>query len=102
MIRRPPRSTLLPYTTLFRSCVVVLKVNHAWAMNNTCYRNGLDRRLGTTGELINNQGQDVHFVNNAALAWTNAFAFKTESGSGTSFVRNIGLSGRSGDRKSVV
>src|SRR3712207_8594964 len=78
MIRRPPRSTLLPYTTLFRSCVVVLKVNHAWAMNNTCYRNGLDRRLGTTGELINNQGQDVHFVNNAALAWTNAFAFRSE------------------------
>src|SRR5260221_6485472 len=24
MIRRPPRSTLFPYTTLFRSCLVVL------------------------------------------------------------------------------
>src|SRR2546427_5514034 len=23
MIRRPPRSTLFPYTTLFRSCIVV-------------------------------------------------------------------------------
>src|SRR2546430_7317412 len=23
MIRRPPRSTLFPYTTLFRSCVIV-------------------------------------------------------------------------------
>src|SRR3712207_7828404 len=25
MIRRPPRSTLFPYTTLFRSCSVVLE-----------------------------------------------------------------------------
>src|SRR3712207_8638442 len=25
MIRRPPRSTLFPYTTLFRSCVLRLK-----------------------------------------------------------------------------
>src|SRR3712207_7730946 len=26
MIRRPPRSTLFPYTTLFRSCTVSLRV----------------------------------------------------------------------------
>src|SRR3712207_6999008 len=26
MIRRPPRSTLFPYTTLFRSCSIVLAV----------------------------------------------------------------------------
>src|SRR2546429_4275849 len=25
MIRRPPRSTLFPYTTLFRSCVPIVK-----------------------------------------------------------------------------
>src|SRR3712207_7343728 len=29
MIRRPPRSTLFPYTTLFRSDVEFLKVNHS-------------------------------------------------------------------------
>src|SRR5258705_1754542 len=29
MIRRPPRSTLFPYTTLFRSAVV-LHVAHTW------------------------------------------------------------------------
>src|SRR3712207_9285249 len=28
MIRRPPRSTLFPYTTLFRSLVVVMKALH--------------------------------------------------------------------------
>src|SRR3712207_8731229 len=27
MIRRPPRSTLFPYTTLFRSCDVILGIN---------------------------------------------------------------------------
>src|SRR3712207_7855027 len=26
MIRRPPRSTLFPYTTLFRSCEIVLEI----------------------------------------------------------------------------
>src|SRR5258708_29867548 len=29
MIRRPPRSTLFPYTTLFRSCVMCPKM-HGW------------------------------------------------------------------------
>src|SRR4030042_4046730 len=26
MIRRPPRSTLFPYTTLFRSCMVIVRL----------------------------------------------------------------------------
>src|SRR5256885_4997864 len=30
MIRRPPRSTLFPYTTLFRSIVVMLSVMLSW------------------------------------------------------------------------
>src|SRR3712207_7357067 len=46
MIRRPPRSTLFPYTTLFRSCVVVrsitgcvdrhdlVQVNTGWPHNS--------------------------------------------------------------------
>src|SRR5256885_16416421 len=32
MIRRPPRSTLFPYTTLFRSVVLVLQVEEAGAV----------------------------------------------------------------------
>src|SRR5258708_19289942 len=28
MIRRPPRSTLFPYTTLFRSCIPCIKPKH--------------------------------------------------------------------------
>src|SRR2546425_6442211 len=32
MIRRPPRSTLFPYTTLFRSMVEVVRIPSAWAV----------------------------------------------------------------------
>src|SRR3712207_7645594 len=32
MIRRPPRSTLFPYTTLFRSAAVPGTSNHGWAL----------------------------------------------------------------------
>src|SRR5258705_10106638 len=32
MIRRPPRSTLFPYTTLFRSSVSVDERDHAWIL----------------------------------------------------------------------
>src|SRR3712207_7985625 len=31
MIRRPPRSTLFPYTTLFRSCVNLVDVRYFFA-----------------------------------------------------------------------
>ena len=30
MIRRPPRSTLFPYTTLFRSCRTLIKHDEQW------------------------------------------------------------------------
>src|SRR5256885_7328158 len=36
MIRRPPRSTLFPYTTLFRSCV----------RRRVCHRNGTGQERG--------------------------------------------------------
>src|SRR5687767_15540726 len=31
MLRRPPRSTLFPYTTLFRSVHLMLDANNAWS-----------------------------------------------------------------------
>src|SRR5205809_5245886 len=31
MIRRPPRSTLFPYTTLFRSVFILVEENHDYA-----------------------------------------------------------------------
>src|SRR5258708_21548597 len=38
MIRRPPRSTLFPYTTLFRSCVCQYHPAAALAANGSCHR----------------------------------------------------------------
>src|SRR5256885_12231049 len=35
MIRRPPRSTLFPYTTLFRSCTLSLRTSAAPRMNRS-------------------------------------------------------------------
>src|SRR2546430_13389592 len=35
MIRRPPRSTLFPYTTLFRSTVLLRALRHARLLNDS-------------------------------------------------------------------
>src|SRR3712207_8415275 len=37
MIRRPPRSTLFPYTTLFRSAATVYNHRGLWRFNPTAY-----------------------------------------------------------------
>src|SRR2546422_1829829 len=44
MIRRPPRSTLFPYTTLFRSAVQRLAA-HDWPGNIRELRNAVERLL---------------------------------------------------------
>src|SRR2546421_6642297 len=46
MIRRPPRSTLFPYTTLFRSIEVVLPGEHALGVQRAA-----ERERGAHGEL---------------------------------------------------
>src|SRR3712207_7669921 len=38
MIRRPPRSTLFPYTTLFRSAVGTLENGHVVTLGHQCKR----------------------------------------------------------------
>src|SRR5215204_6446019 len=47
MIRRPPRSTLFPYTTLFRSC----KPRHGYARHGKPADRGPDRSEEHTSEL---------------------------------------------------
>src|SRR5437660_2458130 len=53
MIRRPPRSTLFPYTTLFRSCLIQLtKLGYdATPFNQILKQNGVasDRKSGSAG-----------------------------------------------------
>src|SRR5258708_14687880 len=42
MIRRPPRSTLFPYTTLFRSCT--LRLAESWGPSGSQFRKLRHRR----------------------------------------------------------
>ena len=51
MIRRPPRSTLFPYTTLFRSVSV---------------------RIEEDGETVTGNGSDTDIIVASALAYLNA------------------------------
>src|SRR3712207_9540955 len=59
MIRRPPRSTLFPYTTLFRSLVRKLAAhghlvaNHTLTHKNLCReRNAVAEEIDTNSEII--------------------------------------------------
>src|SRR5258708_25693026 len=61
MIRRPPRSTLFPYTTLFRSLLVVdlldigAKPDSLWGFNGFFSKNNGDRkstRLNSSHQII--------------------------------------------------
>src|SRR3712207_6332832 len=53
MIRRPPRSTLFPYTTLFRSLLAAQRLSEGLALPQLRYR--LNERLGHLRRL---QGRD--------------------------------------------
>src|SRR3712207_8964976 len=46
MIRRPPRSTLFPYTTLFRSTLFVTRLNQEW------HPHALITKAGSGGPLV--------------------------------------------------
>src|SRR2546422_11458895 len=59
MIRRPPRSTLFPYTTLFRSARLERQSRHAGADEKGQYRRGplaekLLDALATPGKILRN------------------------------------------------
>src|SRR3712207_8328497 len=54
MIRRPPRSTLFPYTTLFRSPTHTLIITEMPAHNHTASANGISGG-GTSADPSGNQ-----------------------------------------------
>src|SRR2546422_7507086 len=60
MIRRPPRSTLFPYTTLFRSHVAALDP-HPLAIGTQCLELGAGRQWGGAGE-YQRAGEREHAV----------------------------------------
>src|SRR3712207_8814573 len=53
MIRRPPRSTLFPYTTLFRSGAGRFRLDRQWAKRQCGHSNAdADRALFGVGRII--------------------------------------------------
>src|SRR5256885_8768448 len=50
MIRRPPRSTLFPYTTLFRSIDKECRPPRRWAEPDRAYHHALDEPGGADAE----------------------------------------------------
>src|SRR5258708_18539701 len=64
MIRRPPRSTLFPYTTLFRSRAEPCTGGRTWTRDNPTTRQYL---RGSTRTLISAAHREDH--SEAALVW---------------------------------
>src|SRR3712207_7328545 len=61
MIRRPPRSTLFPYTTLFRSPANGFRVSERWVNGKPDFRSGntCSRQLGELLERCSNHFSDT-------------------------------------------
>src|SRR2546426_2243714 len=70
MIRRPPRSTLFPYTTLFRSHVVDLATNHLAVLFAQTAREHPDREFLIFGSRRMTYAQ----VEREAMAFAEALA----------------------------
>src|SRR3712207_6897760 len=60
MIRRPPRSTLFPYTTLFRSFATSRSMTYGDAERLIHYEGDVDIRQGT--ERITSEVSDVYLL----------------------------------------
>jgi hypothetical protein len=53
-------------------CIEAYVVTNFWMVNNTCYKNNLDRSLGKTGSITINNSHDGYVINNIALTWSSA------------------------------
>src|SRR5258707_9110573 len=62
MIRRPPRSTLFPYTTLFRSCYFVTKREHLLGTSFVGICNIDDLRTDDLAAAVYNHGCHMRAV----------------------------------------
>src|SRR5256885_16602543 len=86
MIRRPPRSTLFPYTTLFRSLIAFLKDDYTLArlqgwntlgMRGTCSEGYTLKASGTADQILPEPYEAIHpqtMVPCAHLLWGSVWA----------------------------
>src|SRR2546422_728210 len=95
MIRRPPRSTLFPYTTLFRSvrgrCCPPTGTRHAKAvrMPTVTSRDGIPyRRLGRTGEMVSLIGVGGYHLGRQADEQETIRIVRTAVDNGVNFLDN--------------
>lgn len=73
----PP--TLIANNLVFENggrCIHTFVVTNIWIVNNTCYKNGLDPRLGENGEFSTSKSKNIYFINNIAYAWNNQSVFE--------------------------
>ncbi|MDH3225075.1 MAG: hypothetical protein OEO23_15245 [Gemmatimonadota bacterium] len=70
-------------------CIVLYIVSNGWVINNTCYRNGLDRQVGNPLELLANKSRNSWWLNNLAVGWNDTGAcLETVDGEGMAYGRN--------------
>jgi hypothetical protein len=74
-------------------CIENLTVSHVWVVNNTCYSDGLDDRVGMVGEIQNYNVEDVHIINNVAVAWTQRYPYRTEGAAEVTFSHDYAYGG---------
>src|SRR2546430_12568841 len=60
MIRRPPRSTLFPYTTLFRSQFLLMDPGLCWHCQYGCRKHALQMISGPTLNRLYEQRSEEH------------------------------------------
>src|SRR3712207_9045800 len=99
MIRRPPRSTLFPYTTLFRSALllaVVRPIATKHLTNRTPLQlDGVDTLIGRTARVTRDVDADGGRIRMGADEWTARSQHRGENFA-------VGATVRILDRKSVV
>jgi hypothetical protein len=50
-------------------CIQAFVVTNFWIVNNTCYKNNLDPRLGNEGSIAVTSSNDGYVINNISVAW---------------------------------
>lgn len=92
----PP--VLISNNVIFQSggrCIHHLEVSNIWTVNNTCYSNNLDSRIGSVGEYTYQRARNSYLVNNVAHAWTKGYTFMESTDSDNiKYYNNLGFGGR--------